>query len=234
VDAAVRLEINRYNGAVEPRLVLRHAQPACPEPVAVVGEPAFAAALLDELATDPAAWPPGGATGAAAPWSGEVGGLGEGLGAVGGPVGGIGEPGAGSGVPGARRLVDVRGSGLAGLLGDLVAGGGPVLAVAAHAEHRARGLGSRVGGFAVTSWAALEADPGLAADAAHVVLVDPPPHAHLQVIAERLPGEGWTHMAWGGAELEVARRVLAWELDLRAPLAALYRGRPPPRSPARP
>ena len=30
VDAAVRLEVNRYNGAVEPRLVLRHARPAAP------------------------------------------------------------------------------------------------------------------------------------------------------------------------------------------------------------
>ena len=39
VDAAVRLEINRYNGAVEPRLVLRHARPAAPAPITVVGEP---------------------------------------------------------------------------------------------------------------------------------------------------------------------------------------------------
>ena len=40
VDAAVRLEVNRYNGAVEPRLVLRHAQPARPAPIEIVGEPA--------------------------------------------------------------------------------------------------------------------------------------------------------------------------------------------------
>ncbi len=40
VDAAVRLEINRYNGAVEPRLVLRHARPAAPAPITVVGEAA--------------------------------------------------------------------------------------------------------------------------------------------------------------------------------------------------
>ena len=58
VDAAVRLEVNRYNGAVEPRLVLRHAQPACAAPIEVVGEPDFTAALAAELHADLAAWPP--------------------------------------------------------------------------------------------------------------------------------------------------------------------------------
>ena len=55
VDAAVRLEVNRYNGAVEPRLVLRHAQPARPAPIEVVGEPAFGAALLRRARARPAA-----------------------------------------------------------------------------------------------------------------------------------------------------------------------------------
>ena len=41
VDAAVRLEANRWNGAVEPRLVLRHARPSRPAPIEIVGEPAF-------------------------------------------------------------------------------------------------------------------------------------------------------------------------------------------------
>ena len=70
---------------------------------------------------------------------------------------------------------DLRGTGIAGLLGDLVASGEPVLAVSAHAPHRARALAPRVGGFALTSWAALEDDPGLAAGFPHVVVVDPPP-----------------------------------------------------------
>ena len=56
VDAAVRLEVNRYNGAVEPRLVLRHARPARPAPIEVVGEPSFEAALQAELARDLAPW----------------------------------------------------------------------------------------------------------------------------------------------------------------------------------
>ena len=128
-----------------------------------------------------------------------------------------------------RALRDARGGGIAGLLGDLVAGGAPVLAVAAHAGHRAAALRDRVGGFAVTTWAALEADPALAAGYAHVVAVDPPPHAHLRALADAAArATGWTHLAWGGAELELARRVLAWELDLRAPLAERL-----PRAPRR-
>ena len=73
-----------------------------------------------------------------------------------------------------RSLRDKLGIGVAGLLGDLVATGEPVLVVAAHAPHRARALQSRVGGFAVTSWAALEDDPGLARAFPHVVALDPP------------------------------------------------------------
>jgi single-stranded-DNA-specific exonuclease len=191
VDAAVRLEVNRYNGAVEPRLLLRHAQPAQPAPIEVVGEPDFAAGLLAELDRDLSAWPAGAAAGEA-----DI----------------------------ARRDVrDVRGGGIAGLLGDLVAGGSSVLAVTAHAQHRARALGDRVGGFAVTTWAGIEADPALAAHHAHVVAVDPPPHPDHGALVGRLPGEGWTHLAWGDPERELATRVLAWELDLRAPLGEVYR-----------
>jgi len=38
-DATFRLERNAWNGAVEPRLRLRHAQACAPEPIEVVGEP---------------------------------------------------------------------------------------------------------------------------------------------------------------------------------------------------
>jgi single-stranded-DNA-specific exonuclease len=125
--------------------------------------------------------------------------------------------------PPGRGVRDARGGGIAGLLGDLVAGGAPVLAVAAHAGHRARALQGRVGGFDVTSWNALLAAPALAADYAHVVAVDPPAHPSPRALAEALPGPGWVHLAWGDAEQAFAARVLTWELDLRAPLAAAYR-----------
>ncbi len=66
-DAAVRLEIDRWNGAVSPRLVLRHAQPCRPRAIDVLGEPeTFAAGLLRELDRDLAA-PPAPRGGARAP-----------------------------------------------------------------------------------------------------------------------------------------------------------------------
>ena len=213
VDAAVRLEINRYNGAVEPRLVLRHARPAAPAPITVVGEPPFADALLAELdrPLEPAAR---GRPELGRPRSRRARLRGSSAGRSRRPA---------RGAVAGREICDCRDGGIAGLLGDLVAGGGSVLAVAAHAERRARALHGRVGGFAVTSWAALEADPSLAAGHAHVVAVDPPPSAALRALAARLPGAGWTHLAWGEPEREFARRVLAWELDLRPHLEAVYR-----------
>jgi single-stranded-DNA-specific exonuclease len=56
LDATFGLERNEWNGAVEPRLVLRCAQPPNPAPIALVGEPEDElAAALAELDT-----PPGG------------------------------------------------------------------------------------------------------------------------------------------------------------------------------
>ena len=245
VDAAVRLEINRYNGAVEPRLVLRHARPAAPAPITVVGEAPFADALLAELDRPLAPAARGAEAELGRPLApagrGAAAALGRPLApAARGADAELGRPPepaprgaeaeldrplapAALGAVSGREICDCRDGGIAGLLGDLVAGGGSVLAVAAHAERRARALQGRVGGFAVTSWAALEADPALAAGHAHVVAVDPPPSAALRALVGRLPGAGWTHLAWGEPEREFARRVLAWELGLRPHLEAVYR-----------
>jgi single-stranded-DNA-specific exonuclease len=94
-----------------------------------------------------------------------------------------------------------------------------VLAVAAHAPHRARALEGRLGGFALCSWAALADAPELAAPYAHVVAVDPPSAPLL----DHPSGAGWTHLAWGTAELGFAQRIHEWDFALRDPLAALYR-----------
>jgi single-stranded-DNA-specific exonuclease len=187
VDAAVRLEANRYNGTTEPRLILRCAQPAAPKPIDVIGEPEWREGVLRELDRDLS--PPADIAPAIS----------------------------------ARALRETLGVGIAGLLGDLVATGEPVLVVAAHAPHRARALHGRVGGFAVASWAALEDDPGLAREFAHVVALDPPAHPHRRALVEHLPGAGWTHLAWGAAELGFARRIHEWDYALRTPLAAVYR-----------
>ncbi|HET9740321.1 MAG TPA: single-stranded-DNA-specific exonuclease RecJ [Solirubrobacteraceae bacterium] len=197
VDAAVRLEANRWNGAVEPRLVLRHARPSRPAPIEIVGEPPFHAGLEAELARDLSAAPAVAARQdvvAAGPLA----------------VGGL-----------AR---DVRGIGIAGLLADLVAAGEPVLAVVAHAPHRARTLRSRIGGFAVCSWGALEDDPSLVAGFAHLVAVDPPADPAALPRLQRLSAPPRTHLAWGEPELRFARRIHQWDFALRDPLTALYRG----------
>jgi single-stranded-DNA-specific exonuclease len=50
-DATFTLELNEWNGAVEPRLVMRHAQAPAPAPIELVGEPTDAvAAALAEIA----------------------------------------------------------------------------------------------------------------------------------------------------------------------------------------
>jgi single-stranded-DNA-specific exonuclease len=189
-DVAVRLEANRWNGAVEPRLVLRHARPAGAAAIDVLGEPAFADGLLAELDRELALHGGGVVTAAH-----EL-------------------------VPSAR---DARGSGIGGLLADLVASGEPVLAVVAHAPHRARVLRGRVGGFAVCSWAALADDPALAAPFAHLVAVDPPADPRFLGLLERPSGAGRAHLAWGEAELRFAQRIHEWDFALREPLKALYR-----------
>lgn len=190
-DAAVRLEIDRFNGSVSPRLILRQAKPCAPRGIDVLAEPAFADGLRRELERDLTAW--AGEAAAAATLR--------------------------AGPPGSRLVRDLRGTGIAGLLGDLVASGEPVLAVTAHAPHRAKALGPRVGGFAVTSWAALEDDPGLAAPFPHLVAVDPPSRPLL----DHPEGEGWTHLAWGAPELDFAVRIHEWDFNLREPLTAVYR-----------
>ena len=113
----------------------------------------------------------------------------------------------------------MRGIGVAGLIGDLVSTGEPVLVVAAHAPYRAATLGGRVGGFALTSWHALADAPDLASPFAHVVALDPPARSGL----EHLPGQGWTHLAWGEPELGFAQQIHEWDYALRTPLAAVYR-----------
>ena len=195
VQAVVRLERNHWNGTTEPRLILRHAHRATQRPIDVIGEPEWAPGLLAELDRDLAA--PDGGAGA---WSGAA-----------------GAPGA-FGV-GDRELLDCRGIGIAGLLCDLTSAGERVLAVTAHAPHRARGLRDRAGGFALCSWQALADDPALAHGFAHVVAVDPPPYPAL----DHVSGSGWTHQAWGEPELRFAARIHQWDFALRDSLAAVYR-----------
>jgi single-stranded-DNA-specific exonuclease len=193
VDATFRLAVDEYNGAVEPRLVLKSVRPCAPAPLAVVGEPDdFVAAALDELDAPldhPAA--KGGARGH--------------------------EGGRGWG--GARRTLDRRGQGVAGVIADLVACGESVLVVCADVERRTGPLSERLGGFALCSYDALDADPSLAAPERHVVLLDPPATPW----APGLPGRGWIHEAWGEDELRFARLAHESAWSLREGVQDVYR-----------
>jgi single-stranded-DNA-specific exonuclease len=187
IDAAVRLEVNRWNGAVEPRLVIRHCRPANPAPIDVIGEPEFLAGVIAELDRD------------------------------------LDTPRNVVAALQAGTVSDRRGTGIAGLLADLVAAGEPVLAVVAHAPYRARTLKDRIGGFAVCSWAALEDDPALAAPFAHVVAVDPPADPGRLRLLEPSSAAARAHLAWGPPELRFAQRIHQWDFALREPLTDLYR-----------
>jgi single-stranded-DNA-specific exonuclease len=195
VDATVRLEVNRWNGSVEPRLVLRHAWPCEPEPVRVLGEPRpgeeLAAVLAELDAPLPVTGaPPAGPDPFALARSGE------------------------------REIHDRRGLGAAGVIAGLVHAGERVLVVAADAPLRAAGMAGRLGGFDLVAWPALERGAARADAYPHVVALDPPPAPALLLAAA---GAGHLHLAWGDAELALAARLNARDHDLRPQLVELYR-----------
>ena len=77
-------------------------------------------------------------------------------------------------------VVDRRGDGFAGVVGELITSGEPVLVGVADVARRRESLETLVAGLAddglaVVSWDALAADPGLADGFPHLVALDPPP-----------------------------------------------------------
>ncbi len=195
VDAAVRLEINRWNGSVEPRLVLRELYPheAERDPDRSALDDEWWRRFERELAADPAEWPPPG------PEEQSDSSL--------GPVG--------------RVELRPRSSPAAVVAELSSCGGGGVLAVVADRERRVA-LGGE--GVVLADAVALEADPDLAAGFEHVVLVDPPAFAHLEALATLASAEGgYAHLAWGEAEHRFALAMLDRQLARREVLIGLFR-----------
>jgi single-stranded-DNA-specific exonuclease len=186
VDVAVRLERNEWNGAVEPRVKLRHAAPCDSGPITVVGVPESHVAALLAAASGAAAsithLPP----------------------------------------PTAREVLDRRADGAAATLADLVASGASVLAVVANVPRRLPGLADRLGGFALTSWAVLEADPEPALAAEHLVALDPPACLAQEHLL-RAGRAGLAHLCHGDDERRFALNMLEHDYDLRQLLVDLYR-----------
>jgi single-stranded-DNA-specific exonuclease len=193
-DATFKLERNSWNGAVEARLVLRHQQPCLPPPITVCGEPTAASAADNYLAAM--------------------------LSELDREAGAVAETAAPTPGPG-RAVVDRRGHSPLAVLRDAAAAGGPVLAVCADVPRRLPGLSSRAGGFALTSYAALERDRVLAEGFLHLVALDPPSHAgHRRLLTA---GGGFTHLSWGEPELRFAEQMHEQEYALRTSLVDLYR-----------
>jgi hypothetical protein len=231
LDVSVKLELNEWNGAVAPRVVLGEMYPEAPTPEAK--EPRYPTdeewwhrldaereAPLDD-------WPPRQSV----------------------------DAGAGDD----RQVVDRRGSSGVATVAALASSGDSVLALCADALRRrelveraaapVRFGGGRVAiasgrladdaaraaiaelgeagcGVALADWAALARMPSLPAGFEHVVVIDPPPFHYLERLASAGGGAGagrFLHLAWGEAEIELALRVHAEEWPLRPTLVALYR-----------
>ncbi len=198
LDATFKLERNAWNGAVEPRLVLRHAQPCAPDPIALLSAPEdYLESVLAEvdatLGEAPATVPAGGNAGA--------------------------RVGARAGAT--RTVLDCRGHSPLAVLADAVAGGEPVLAVCADVSRRLPGLRERVGGFTLASYGELERDISRALAHPWVVALDPPTGA----AGDRAlrAGEGIASLAWGQPELRFAEQMHEREYSLRDSLVSVYR-----------
>jgi single-stranded-DNA-specific exonuclease len=232
VDAAVRLEVNHWNGAVEPRVVLRELYPLEDDPTAA--DPADAPTLHACDCGEGEWW---------RRFEAEL----RADGSSSARIAGTTRPG--------RAVGDAESAVV--LIAELVSSGAGVLAVCADASRRA-GLASGATGLARFNGgagrivcarcggAALEgvlakAGSGLAlVDYAtvarlggevaerfeHVVLVDPPPSAALESLpaASRTGADrGFLHRAWTEAEREFSLRVHDEQSASRPAIASVYR-----------
>ncbi|MFL5822408.1 MAG: single-stranded-DNA-specific exonuclease RecJ [Solirubrobacteraceae bacterium] len=119
-----------------------------------------------------------------------------------------------------RVIIDRRGQSPLAAVTDVLATGS-VLVLCTDVGRRLEGLRTRVGGFCLACYHALELDPNLADRFEHLVELDPPGcEAHDGLLRS---GVGFTHLAWGEAELRFAQEMHEFEYGLRTSLVAVYR-----------
>lgn len=226
-DITVRLEVNHWNGGIEPRAVLAGAHPR------PVGDDDGADGHGCPAAADTGWW-----------WERFERELEWPLEAVAEVP--QGEPERG------RKTLDARASSPVARIAELLSSGARVLVIASDAGRRAPLAGAvRLAGITggaavclrcppeelsraaagderllVTDWSSLATCPAAAAAFEHVVAVDPPATAAHE--AAPLQGAGFLHRAWGPAE-DLAERCWDAEWELRAPLAEIYRALAPER-----
>jgi hypothetical protein len=157
------------------------------------------------------------------------------------------------GAEGARReVIDRRGGAAVASLAELISSGEPVLAVCADAGRRSRLASSaadprrfgaalpriaccRCGeraleaalaeppaaGMVLVDWTAIALRPETPGGFRHLVVVDPPPSQALESLVGT--GDGYLHLAWGPAELELTERLLGREWEVRAATGEIWR-----------
>jgi single-stranded-DNA-specific exonuclease len=239
LDATVRLEVNHWNGSVEPRLVLRELYPL-EEVEADDEKPALPHTCLG----DEAEWWTRFETELTTDLDGE---------SVKTPLeGGFSQTREQDRV---RQVVQGASSATVAIA-ELVSSGAGVLAVCADASRRAalgngatglarfnggaaaiachrcgdeeiaRLVGKAEAGLAVTDYAALERAPELACAFEHVVLVDPPRSTFDEMLAG-LPCQGddagFLHALWNDPERDFAAKALAEQWPGREAVAAGFR-----------
>lgn len=235
LDASIRLEVNHWNGSVEPRVVLRDLHPL-EEPEAE--EPV----LPHTCSSDEAAWWTRFEAELQAPLEAETAKI-------------LPQEGILRSREMGRRLV--QGSAPATVaIAELVSSGAGVLAVCADASRRAalangaaglarfnggaalvachrcgdeeiaRLAGRAASGLALIDFAALERAPELTAAFEHVVIVDPPRREDDEKLAGAPCGDsspGYLHVLWSEGEIEFATKALAEQWATREGVAATYR-----------
>ena len=250
LDLSVELEVDRWNGAEQPRVVVRELYPLeRPDRADVGGQPCGEGCP----ATDAEWW---------ARLDGELARVAE------------GRPGPLLDVRAAegprRELVDRRGGAAVASLAELISSGESVLAICADAGRRAKLASSaadprrfgaalpriaccRCGaesidaalrtsnmkrvalggapshdelgaGLVLVDWTVVALRPDAPRRFRHVVAIDPAPSESLEGLAWAAgEGGGFIHLAWGPAELELAERLLGREWDLRGAIAEVWR-----------
>jgi single-stranded-DNA-specific exonuclease len=249
IDLSVRLDVDRWKGAVQPRVVVRELYPLAPQRTEEDGSAGCGAVACPAPEDE---W-----------WErveAELGRLAD------------GRPGAllDSRPPrSSRELIDRRGGAAVAAIAELISSGESVLALCADASRRRRlaesaadprrfgataplvaccrcgdaAVDAALGpdnarrpasaGLVLADWGALGRRPAAPGRFQHVVLVDPPPFESLEALASAgyagptgaAPfAAGFVHLAWGRAELELSERCLAFEWQPRGPVGHIWRG----------
>jgi single-stranded-DNA-specific exonuclease len=242
IDLSIELEVDRWNGAEQPRVVVRELYPVA---VPATGETA-PQTCGDHCPAPDADW--------RERLEREFARVAE------------GRPGALLDVrPGAtarRESIDRRGGATVASLAELISSGEPVLAICADAARRARlasdaadprrfgaslpriaccrcgsdGLDAALGdgpqaGLVLADWTSIALRPEAPLAFRHVVVIDPAPSEGLEGLAWAAPGPhvvggnsgSYIHLAWGPAEADLAERLLGWEWNLRAAIREIWK-----------